>query len=70
MKAPKLKSTLKKVSTLNTDQVKPLIQKLVTAYETRNFSIMSFQDFDQLVVQGHLHPETAVRLVGGCNHVS
>lgn len=70
MKAPKNKFTFKNISSLSTEQVNPLIQKLVKAYEVRDFSILTLQDLDRLVVQGYLHPETSARLAWGSNHVS
>jgi len=45
MKAPKNKLTFKKLSPLSAEQVNTLIQKLVTAYEARDFSIMTLQDY-------------------------
>lgn len=70
MKAPKNKFTLKKLPPLSAEQVNTIFQKLVIAYEARDFSILTSQDLDRLVVQGHLHPETAARLAWGYNHVS
>lgn len=65
MKAPQNKLSFKEISPQSTEQLNPIIQKLVTAYEARDFSIMTLQDFDVLVVRGHLYPETAARLAGG-----